>query len=520
MSKPVVLVILDGWGIGREWEHNPIHLAETPTMDYLQKEYPFTTLGASGPPVGLRPGQIGSSEVGHLVIGAGRNVPLPQNQILDAVESGDIFENKAYKKAFQHVKKTGGTVHMVGLLSDIGIHSYNTTCHALVEMAKKEGVEDNLAVHVITDGRDAPPKSALTYLEQFSKFVKELGISKALIASVTGRFFAMDRDQRWDRTEKAYHAMVYGRGVEQVGSAVEAVQNAYERDEIDEFIAPTVILNDDGKPRARVNDGDAIIHWNFRADRAVQFTESFLEDHFEGFPREEGKPDVLFVGTNEYYDDMDGEVAFARPEVKNTFGEVCAKNDIRQFRVTETEKWAHLTFFFNGIRDVVNKHESRTLIPSDKIATYDAAPDMQAEKIADQVVETLKEEKADVVLINFANPDMLGHTGVKEAIIKGVEAVDVQLKRVVDATLEKNGSVLIIADHGNAELNYDEEVQQQHTAHTMARVPCIVVSEDAKLKQAELEGNGALQDVAPTLLDLLGIEKPKEMTGKSVIIKK
>lgn len=517
MKKPTVLVILDGWGIGKEWEHNPIFLAKTPTMDWLEKDYPFTTLGASGPPVGLRPGQIGSSEVGHLIIGAGRNVPLPQNLIQEEIESGAVYENEAYKSAFNHVKKTGGNIHIMGLFSDIGIHAFDSLCHALIEMAQKERVEDKIFVHVFADGRDAPPKSIEHYLKRFDAHVKKLGIKRSLIASVMGRFFAMDRDQRWERTEKAYQALVYGRGKYAASSPAEAIRAAYERNELDEFISPTIITGDDGNPRAEIEDGDAVIHWNFRADRAVQLSQSFLEDHFEGFPREEGKPNVHFVGTNAYYEGVACEIAYTRPDVTNTFGEVCAKNNIRQLRVTETEKWAHLTFFLDGIQDVLHDMESRKLIPSDKIATYDAAPDMQATKITDQVVDALEQGAADVILINYANPDMLGHTGVKEAIIHGVERVDIELKRVVDAVLKKNGSMLIIADHGNAELNFDLEIQQKHTAHTMSRVPCILVSEDTELKEAKLEGNGALKDVAPTLLDLLGVEKPEEMTGASVI---
>lgn len=518
MKKPLVFTILDGWGIGEKWEYNPIHLAKTPIMDELLAKYPNSVLGASGPPVGLPQNQVGSSEVGHLIIGAGRNVLLPQNMMLNAIESGEIFDNAAYVSAFEHVKKTNGNVHLFGLLSDKGIHSYDATCHKLIDLAKKHGLEDRVYIHVVTDGRDVLPESALEFIEACDAHKKELGIKRPLMATVIGRFYAMDRDQRWDRTEKAYQAMVYGRGAFEAVTAQQAVKDAYKRGETDEFIQPTVITGDDGDARAKINNGDSLICFNYRSDRMVQISESFLEDHFEGFPREGGKPKVHFVATNEYYENMNAHIAYRRPEVKNSFGEVLAQNNLRQFRITETEKWAHLTYFFNGISEQVFKGEERNLIPSDKIATYDAAPIMQAQKISRRVIEVLNEDEYDVILINFANPDMVGHTGVSEAIIEAVEIVDQSLGEIKDAVLKKGGVLVATADHGNAELNFDLASGQPHTAHTMSDVPFVLVSnEDHSLRNIQLRGSGSLQDIAPTLLDVLGIEKSPEMTGESLI---
>lgn len=520
MKKPLVLAILDGWGIGEKWEHNPIYVAKTPVMDELAKKYPYAVLGASGPPVGLPPFQTGSSEVGHLIIGAGRNVKLPQNIILEAVKTKRMLKNVAYKKAFEHAKKYNSNIHIIGLLSDKGIHSYDISCHTLLEIAKNEGMEDRIFIHVFSDGRDVLPKTVKKYLDRLNEKKEELGISRPIVASVIGRFYAMDRDARWKRTEKAYHAMVYGRADFEATSEYEAVKMAYSRGETDEFIQPTVITGDDGKARARIKEKDAIINFNYRADRAVQLSEALTEEHFEGFHREAGVPKILYVATNEYYENLKAEIAYRRPKVENTLGKILADHNKTQLRITETEKWAHLTFFFNGISEIQYKNEERDLIPSDQVATYDLAPEMQSKQITDQVIDVINEEKYDVIMINFVNPDMVGHTGNKKAVIKAVERVDKDLGRLIDVVRRHKGTVLVTADHGNADLCFDVDAKQPHTAHTMADVPFILVSHDDSHKNKTVKGGGSLQDISPTILDLLKIKKPEEMTGESLIIEK
>lgn len=517
MKKPLVLAILDGWGIGEKWQYNPIHLAKTPIMDQFAKKYPYAVLGASGPPVGLPPGQTGSSEVGHLIIGAGRNVKLPQNTILDSIESKRIFENKAYNKAFEFAKKHKSNVHIMGLLSDKGIHSYDMSCHALLELAKKHELQNSVYIHIFADGRDVLPKTVKKYIERLNAKKEELGINRPIIATISGRFYAMDRDTRWKRTEKAFQAMVNGRAEYSATSEIEAVNMAYKRKETDEFISPTIITGDDGNARARISKNDAVINFNYRADRAVQLSEALTEEHFEGFHREEGRPEILYVATNEYYDGLQAEIAYRRPRVINTLGEVLANNNKTQLRITETEKWAHLTFFFNGISDTKYKGENRNLIPSDQVKTYDLKPEMRSAEIADQVIHVINEEIFDVIIINFVNPDMVGHTGNKEAIIKGVEQVDADLGRINETIKNAGGTLIVTSDHGNADLCFDVDAHQPHTAHTMADVPFILVAHNSDHQALNLKGGGSLQDIAPTMLDLMKIKKPKEMTGESLI---
>lgn len=519
MKKPLVLIIMDGFGIGKEWEHNPIFLAKTPVLDSLLEKYPNTEIGAAGTKVGLPLGHQGSSEIGHLIMGAGRNVLLPQTLVSTAVKTGEIFQNKAYKKAFEEAKKNHGSIHLMGLLSDKGVHAYDTFCHALLLMAKKERMEKKVFIHVFADGRDVAPKSVEQYLERLHKKQEELEITQPLVATIMGRYFAMDRDHRWERIEQAYRAIIQGRSDYHAHSAIEAVEKAYARGETDEFIKPTVIVNEKGEPLAKIEKGDSVIHFNYRVDRASELTEAFTEDHFEGFPREKGKPRVAYVATTEYFEGIKALIAFKRSEVKNTLGEVIAVHKLTQLRISETEKWVYLTKIFNGLKEVVYPGENRVLIPSDKVATYDLAPKMQALKIAAIAKKKISASEFDTIFINFANPDMLGHTGIKEAIIKGIETVDEAVGEVVEAVLAQSGTVLITADHGDAELCYDETCGQPHTAHTAADVPFILVSANEKLRKAELRPNGILADIAPTMLELLHLKKPAEMTGTSLILK-
>ncbi|MBU1166992.1 2,3-bisphosphoglycerate-independent phosphoglycerate mutase [Patescibacteria group bacterium] len=517
MTKPLVLIIMDGWGVGKDWEHNPIFLAETPNIDRLLKDYPNTEIGAAGTKIGLTMGHQGSSEIGHLIMGAGRNVLLPQTIVTKAMETGELFNNDAYKKVFAVAKKNKSKIHLMGLLSDKGVHAYDTFCHSLIEMAQKEGLEDQIYLHIFSDGRDVAPKSVEKFIERLREKKVKLGIKRSLVASLMGRYYAMDRDHRWERTERAFKTLVHGRGDFTAESVDEAVAKAYDREETDEFITPTVILNDNGDPRAMIENGDAVIHFNYRVDRAIQLSEAFLEEDFEGFPREAGLPQVAYAATTEYYEGMKAAIAFRRPEVKNTLGEVLSKNGLNQFRISETEKWVYLTKIFNGIKEVEFKGEERVLLPSDKVATYDLAPKMKARKISGLVVKKIKEDAPDTVFINFANPDMLGHTGVKEAVIEGIETVDTAVGEVIEATLEKDGTIIVTADHGDAEICFDEECGQAHTSHTEADVPFILVSNNQKLQQAKLRPDGILADIAPTILSLLGFKIPPEMTGKNII---
>ncbi|MBU1118507.1 2,3-bisphosphoglycerate-independent phosphoglycerate mutase [Patescibacteria group bacterium] len=520
MKKPVVLAILDGWGIGDDWEHNPIFLAKTPVIDDLFSHFKSTQIGASGTKVGLTIGHQGSSEIGHLIMGAGRNVLLPQTMVKTAVESGNLFKNPAYKKAFENAKMNKSSVHMIGLLSDKGVHAYDTFCHALLKMAVKEGLADSVYVHVFADGRDVAPKSVEEFLRRLDQKKEELGIKRPIVASVMGRYFAMDRDHRWERTEKAFKTLVHGRADFEAHDAFDAVKKAYKRGETDEFIRPTIVLNEKQKPLAEIKKHDSVIHFNYRVDRAIQLSQAFVEKNFEGFPREEGISEVTFVATTKYYEGMDAPVAFNRPVVKNTLGEVLSNHQKTQLRISETEKWVYLTTIFNGIHEVTFEGEERVLIPSDKVATYDLAPQMQAQKIANTVIKKLDEDRFDAVFMNLANPDMLGHTGKKEAIIKGIEAVDEALGRVVHETLQREGTVFITADHGDAELCFDEESGQPHTSHTTADVPFIFATKDVRFSNASLRPNGILADIAPTFLDVMDLPVPKEMTGKTLITRK
>ncbi len=505
--KFTALMILDGFGFRKDSEGNAVRLAGTPNIDALMKEYPNTLIGASGLSVGLPDGQMGNSEVGHLNIGAGRIVYQELTRITKAIEDGDFFENPELIEAMDAVK-SGGSLHLMGLLSDGGVHSHNTHLYALVEMAKKRGVK-NIYIHCFMDGRDVPPDSGRDYIAELEKKLKEIGAGK--IATVSGRYYAMDRDNRWERVKKAYDAIAKAEG-NHFDSAEEAMAASYKEGVLDEFVVPCVI--GEGNPIA---NGDSVIFFNFRPDRARQITRALTQADFDGFDREQ--LDIRFVCMTQYDKTFSNvQVAYKPQTLKNTLGEYLAKKGLKQFRIAETEKYAHVTFFFNGGVEKPNEGEDRVLIPSPKVATYDLQPEMSAYEVCEKACELIRSHKYDVMILNFANPDMVGHTGVLEAAEKAVKTVDECVGKVVHAIKEVGGQVMITADHGNAELMIDPDTGGAFTAHTTNPVPFILVADD--YKDAKLRQDGILADLAPTMLDLLNLEKPDEMTGSSMIIKK
>ncbi len=505
--KFTALMILDGFGFRKDSEGNAVRLAGTPNIDALMKEYPNTLIGASGLSVGLPDGQMGNSEVGHLNIGAGRIVYQELTRITKAIEDGDFFENPELIEAMDAVK-SGGSLHLMGLLSDGGVHSHNTHLYALVEMAKKRGVK-NIYIHCFMDGRDVPPDSGRDYIAELEKKLREIGAGK--IATVSGRYYAMDRDNRWERVKKAYDAIAKAEG-NHFDSAEEAMAASYKEGVLDEFVVPCVI--GEGNPIA---NGDSVIFFNFRPDRARQITRALTQADFDGFDREQ--LDIRFVCMTQYDKTFSNvQVAYKPQTLKNTLGEYLAKKGLKQFRIAETEKYAHVTFFFNGGVEKPNEGEDRVLIPSPKVATYDLQPEMSAYEVCEKACELIRSHKYDVMILNFANPDMVGHTGVLEAAEKAVKTVDECVGKVVHAIKEVGGQVMITADHGNAELMIDPDTGGAFTAHTTNPVPFILVADD--YKDAKLRQDGILADLAPTMLDLLNLEKPDEMTGSSMIIKK
>ena len=510
-KKPTVLIILDGFGINENPKGNAVAMANTPVIDGLKKEYPWVKGYASGLSVGLPDGQMGNSEVGHMNMGAGRIVYQELTRISKEIEDGDFFHNEALKLAFANAKKNHSAVHLFGLLSDGGVHSHITHVYGLLEMAKREGVE-NVYVHAFLDGRDTPPTSGITYVSALEDKMKELGVGK--IASLSGRFYAMDRDNRWDRVEKAYRNLTEGNGI-QATSAKEAMQASYDNDVTDEFVLPTTIL-ENGAPVALIKDGDSIINFNFRPDRAREITRCFCMDEFDGFDRGARK-NVTYVCFTEYDVTIPNkEIAFKKVELKNTFGEFLAANKKTQARIAETEKYAHVTFFFNGGVEAPNEGEDRILVNSPKVATYDLQPEMSAPEVCDKLCEAIESGKYDVVICNFANPDMVGHTGVIEAAVKAVETVDGCVGRAVESVKKMDGVLFICADHGNCDMMIDYETGEPFTAHTTNPVPFILVNADPSYKLAE---GGRLCDIIPTLIELMGMEQPKEMTGKSLLVK-
>ena len=511
-KKPYVLLIMDGFGLNDNPKANAVAQANTPVLDGLVKQYPFVKGAASGLAVGLPDGQMGNSEVGHMNMGAGRIVYQELTRITKSIEDGDFFKNEELLQAFDNAKKNGKKVHLWGLLSDGGVHSHNTHLYALLEMAKREGVKD-VYVHCFLDGRDTSPTAGKEYIKELEDKMKEIGVGQ--IATISGRYYAMDRDNRWDRIEKAYRALTLGEGNE-TDSASEAIEASYAADKTDEFVIPCVI-KENGKPVATVEDGDSVIFFNFRPDRAREMTRVFCADEFDGFDRgERVKTDyVCFV---EYDDTIPNtKIAFKKEELHNTFGQYLADHGMTQARIAETEKYAHVTFFFNGGVEEPNKGEDRILVKSPKVATYDLQPEMSAPEVCDKLCTAIRSGKYDVIIINFANPDMVGHTGVLSAAIKAVETVDTCVGKAVEALKEMDGVMFICADHGNCEQEINYETGEPLTSHTTNPVPFILVNADPKYGLRE---GGKLCDIVPTLIELMGMEKPKEMTGQSLLIEK
>lgn len=511
-KKPTVLMILDGFGLNDNHKANAVYEASTPNIDSLMKEYPFVRGNASGLAVGLPDGQMGNSEVGHLNMGAGRIVYQELTRITKEIEDGDFFKNEALLAGMKNVKENGSALHLYGLLSDGGVHSHNTHVYGLLEMARREGIE-KVYVHCFLDGRDTAPTSGKGFMEELESKMKEIGVGE--IASVSGRYYAMDRDNRWERVERAYKALTKGEG-NQAADAIEAVAASYAEDVTDEFVVPTVVVKD-GKPLATIQDKDTIIFFNFRPDRAREITRTFCMDEFDGFDRGARK-DVTYVCFTEYDVTIPNKsVAFHKVELENTFGEFLAANGKTQARIAETEKYAHVTFFFNGGVEEPNEGEDRILVNSPKVATYDLKPEMSAYEVCSKLVEAIQSGKYDIIIINFANPDMVGHTGVEAAAIKAVEAVDECVGKAVAALKEAGGTMFLCADHGNAEQLIDYKTGESFTAHTTNPVPFILINYDDCYTLRE---GGCLADIAPTLIEIMGMEQPEEMTGKSLLVKR
>lgn len=507
-KKPVALIILDGFALRDEVKGNAVAQANKPNFDRYWNVYPHTTLTASGEAVGLPDGQMGNSEVGHLNIGAGRIVYQSLTRINKSIREGDFFRNEAFLQAVEHVKKHGSKLHLMGLLSDGGVHSHYEHLFALLKLAKANGVED-VYVHGFLDGRDVGPTTAIEYVEETEKQMEAIGVGK--FATIHGRYYAMDRDKRWDRVELSYKALVDGIG-QTAATAKEGISSSYTREVVDEFVVPFVITKE-GQPTAPVDTNDAVIFFNFRPDRAIQLSKIFTNPTFDGFTLSEKHPEnVLFVSFTHYSDEVNAVVAYENDNLVNTVGEVIAANGLRQLRIAETEKYPHVTFFMSGGREEKFAGEERILIASPKVATYDLQPEMSAYEVTDALLEAIEAERFDAILLNFANPDMVGHSGMLEPTIKAIEAVDECLGKIVDAILAKGGAAIITADHGNS----DEVITLDDlpmTAHTTNPVPVIVTQRDAVLEQ-----DGILADLAPTMLALLEVEQPAEMTGKSLIM--
>lgn len=503
MKKPLVLMILDGFGIAPT-EGNAIAAAKHPNMDKIFAENPHTQIGASGMDVGLPDGQMGNSEVGHTNIGAGRIVYQELTRITKSAQDGDMDKNEALLKAMNNAKNNGKALHFMGLLSDGGVHSHNTHLYALLEMAKRVGVE-KVFVHCFMDGRDVPPSSGKDYVKELMDKLEEIGVGK--IATVMGRYYAMDRDNRWERVEKAYAAMVYGEG-EQAECPLCAMQNSYDKEVTDEFVVPTVV-----KGAEPISEGDSVIFYNFRPDRAREITRTLVDPDFTGFERKKGFFPLTYVCMTQYDATMPNvEVAYKPESLVNTFGEYISNKGLTQLRIAETEKYAHVTFFFNGGVEKQYPGEDRILVKSPAVATYDLQPEMSAYEVTDKMVEAVKSGKYDALILNYANCDMVGHTGVFEAAVKAVEAVDTCVGRVVEAVKEMGGCVLLTADHGNADKMVDED-GTPFTAHTTNPVPFCVINHPCQLREG-----GRLADIAPTMLKILGLEQPAEMTGESIIL--
>jgi 2,3-bisphosphoglycerate-independent phosphoglycerate mutase len=528
-SKPLCLIILDGWGLNTIKEGNAIKLAKTPNMDDFYRKFPYTALFSSGESVGLPDGQMGNSEVGHLNIGAGRIVYQELTRISKSIRDGDFFKNEVLLSAIENARKNDSCLHLMGLVSDGGVHSHISHLKALIDMALKNDVR-KLYIHAFLDGRDVPPRSAVPFLQEVDKYLKIKGAGE--IATVSGRYYSMDRDNRWDRVKKAYDVLVYRYG-SIYGSAEELVEKSYNDNIDDEFVVPALVKVKD-EQGAKIKTSDSVIFFNFRPDRARQLTRSFISENFSEFDRGTRPPEVYFACLTRYNKEFSAPVAFPPAEVKNTIGEIISKNNLKQLRIAETEKYAHVTFFFNGGVEKAYPGEDRVLIPSPKVATYDLKPEMSAVEVTDKVIELIDRNYYDLIIMNYANPDMVGHTGFLDAAIKAVETVDACLGRVVEKVREKRGFCIITADHGNSEEMMDCRTKCVVTAHSTFKVPFIICSNEiGSLKGENLlkqdpdnvcnyslgtDSFGALCDISPTILQLLGIEKPSEMTGTSLIL--
>ncbi|HEX7003311.1 MAG TPA: 2,3-bisphosphoglycerate-independent phosphoglycerate mutase [Trueperaceae bacterium] len=506
MPRPVALIVLDGFGLAPEGPGNAVALADTPNFDRYRREWPHTTLLASGKAVGLPEGQIGNSEVGHMNLGAGRVVMQSLTYIQEQIESGAFFRNPVLRELMAE----GRRLHLLGLVSRGGVHSDLEHLLALLELARRE-YDGEVFIHAFTDGRDTPPQSGLGYLRELEEAIVSRG-ARARVATVSGRYYAMDRDRRWERIERAYDAVVCGRSSRSARSSVAAIDAAYERGETDEFIEPTVITTEDGEPLGAIQDGDSVIFFNFRADRARQLTSALLGgSDWNEFGRCKA-PQIRFASLMQYDRESSAPFAFELPELRPSLAEVISGAGLRQYHTAETEKYAHVTYFFNAKRERPHEGEEHHLVPSPKVATYDLKPEMSASELAAATVSRIRERNDDFILVNFANPDMVGHTGVLEAAVEACEASDQGMGEVVEAVLAKSGAAIVLADHGNAEVMVDEK-GEPHTAHTTNPVPCILVG----VSRVGLRQGGVLGDVAPTVLELLGVEVPTQMTGRSLL---
>lgn len=509
-AGPVALIILDGFGLNGEHEGNAVQQANTPTFDKIWATYPHTQLQASGEAVGLPDGQFGNSEVGHSNIGAGRVLYQDLTKISKAIRDGDFYDNDVLKRAINHAKRRDSTLHICGLLSDGGVHSHEQHLHALVRMAVGLDVQ-NIVVHAFLDGRDTSPKTGANHIKKLEKLMYDLGTG--VVGTVIGRYYAMDRDKRWERVQQAYDLMVHGKG-EQSTDLVASVEASYATDVTDEFIKPIVHVDAEGKPVGTIVDGDSLIFINFRPDRAIQLSQAFTNDDFDDFSRGDNPPHVDFVSMTKYSDTVGGSIAFPPDRPHNTMGEVTSNAGLTQLRIAETEKFPHVTFFFSGGREQEFPGEERILISSPKVATYDLQPEMSAYEVAENAANRMKSGDIDVMILNFANPDMVGHTGILEAAIKACEVVDECLNTVLTAIEEAGGVALVTADHGNADVMFVPTTHEVCTTHTTNPVPLIVTKPGVTLREG-----GVLADLAPTMLDLLGVDKPTDMTGQSLIAK-
>ena len=506
--RPTVLIILDGFGINEDTEGNAIAAAKKPNMESLLARYPNTRIKTSGLDVGLPEGQMGNSEVGHTNIGAGRIVYQELTRITKEIDEGAFFSNTELCAAMKICRENGSALHLMGLLSDGGVHSHNTHLYALLDMAKMKGLK-KVFIHCFFDGRDVPPDSAFGYVRELTERMSESGIGR--IATLMGRYYAMDRDNRWDRVRLAYDAMVRGEGIE-FEDPLEAVRSSYDKKVYDEFVLP-VVITEKGRPVTVISENDSVIFFNFRPDRAREITRVFTQEDFEEFDREFFT--LFYVCMTQYDNTFNNvRVAYSPQSLENTFGEYISMNGLSQLRIAETEKYAHVTFFFNGGAEIAYRNEDRVLIPSPRVPTYDLKPEMSAYEVTKEVIDRIKSGKYDVIILNYANPDMVGHTGIFEAAVKAVEVIDECLGSVVDTILDMNGTAIVTSDHGNCEQLIDYETGGAFTAHTTNPVPLILIGQGAAgLKE------GRLADIAPTMLDILGLEKPDEMTGMSLIVR-